>query len=123
MDALEIIKKLKKKRPELAEEPLLVELEMSAEPMPEEGMEVAGMEPMKMNDSKKDTSYLEGVGNESAEGEMDADMLMADLDAEEGMDTPADALAPAEGSYLDDIEEEEDEEEMPVRKRRSREMA
>lgn len=113
MDTLEIINKLKKKRPDLAKDPLFAELEMAQmgeEELPSEGEEGLG--------------YLDAVG--SPQGDAGADALMAELDAEEGMESEADAFAmdEAEGtSYLDEEEgfedELEDEEEpAPVRRRR-----
>lgn len=123
MDTLTILEKLKKKRPDLKDDPLMMELEMG---LSEEG----GMDEVALRQAKPGAmSYLDeeaGAEGEMAAGEdMQADALMQELDAEEGMETEADALLGAEGdgeqtnspaSYLD--EEEEDEEEMPVMKKK-----
>lgn len=102
MDTIAIMEKLKKKRPDLANDPLFAELE--AAQMGEEDM---GAMP-------EDMSYLDEAPAEAGGAPMDegADALMAELDAAEGLDTEADALmdeeAPSDTSYLDNLDEEEE---------------
>lgn len=115
MDTLTILEKLKKKRPDLKEDPLMMELEAGlAEPMEGEMMASRPASPM---DKPEARSYLDEPEAEMAEGEdMEADALMMEMDAEEGMETEADALTADAGSYLD--EEEDVSEEMPAPKRK-----